>query len=73
MVNICTTYTNVDKFYIPFTEYILMCCVTVFPKQYQLVCLCTVSWKVETELLSIIYMAFRLRRLTLKHSYPSNC
>jgi len=48
-----------------------MCCLTIFHKQYQLVCLCNVSCKVETELLIIIYMTFRLRRLTLKHTCPS--
>jgi hypothetical protein len=71
MVNIRTTCTNVNKLCILFTEYILICCSTIFPKLYQLVCLCNVSCKVETELLSIIYMTFRLRRLTLKHTCPS--
>jgi hypothetical protein len=71
----CTaiTCTNVNKFCILFTEYILMCCLTIFLKLYQLVYLCNVSCKVETELLSIIYMTFRLRRLTLKYTFPSTC
>jgi len=73
VVNIRTTCTNVNKFCILFTEYMLMCCLTTFPKLCQLVCLCNVSCKVETELLSIIYMTFRLRRLTLKHTCPRTC
>jgi hypothetical protein len=73
MVNIRTICTNVNKFSILFAEYILVCCLTIFPKLCQLACLCNVSYKVETELLSITYMAFRLRRLTLKYTCPSTC